>query len=87
MTTEKAIKKALEEGKAVIGRNRVLRLVKSGKGETVYYAENCPAEWVKELRFYSGISKAQVEEFGGGSDKLGQLCGKPFNVTLLGIKK
>ena len=87
MGAEKDIKKAMEEKKAILGRNEVVRLLKAGGLGSVFYADNCPAHMVRELEYYSGISKFQLERLKEDSAKLGQICGKPFNITVLGIKK
>jgi ribosomal protein L30E len=33
------------------------------------------------------MGKVEIERFKGDSASLGQICGKPFSVTVLGIEK
>lgn len=87
MSTEKMIKDAVKNGKTVMGRNSVASAVKKGKLEAVIYPTNCPSDIVKELEYYSKISKVSVEKFDGDAVALGQMCGKPFKIVTLGIEK
>lgn len=82
----KDIKDALDNKKAVIGTRTVIKGIKEGKIENIFYASNCPKEAVKDLNHYAKTSKVSVEGFNGDSVKLGQICGKPFSVLLVGIK-
>ena len=87
MTAEEMIKEAMKAGKMVIGRNTVVSMLKSGSLESVVRASNYSPGKLKELEYYSKISKIDIQIFGGTSARLGQLCGKPFNIAVLGIKK
>ncbi len=87
MTSEKEVKDALHAGKVVIGKGAVTRQLKQGSLESVFLATNCPAETVKSLEYYAGVSKVSADRIGRDSARLGLLCGKPFNVTVIGIKK
>ena len=80
------IKKALDDKKLIIGTKTVMKGTKKGDIKNVFYASNCPEEIVKDLNHYANTSKLSVEEFKGDSVKLGQTCGKPFSVLLVGIK-
>ena len=48
---------------------------------------NCPKEQVKDLKHYSEAAKLKIAKFEGDSAKLGQTCGKPFSILMVGIKK
>jgi large subunit ribosomal protein L30e len=81
------IKEAIKEKKAVIGSRTVIKSVKRGNLNAVIYASNCPDGVRKDLAFYSKGGFVPVKQFEGNSLQLGELCGKPFNVLLVGIKK
>jgi large subunit ribosomal protein L30e len=83
----KDIKEALEDGSLLIGSRSVMRGIKTGKIKKIFYASNCPKESVKDLNYYTKTSKISAEEFSGDSGKLAQICGKPFNILMVGIKK
>jgi ribosomal protein L30E len=87
MSAEKAIEMALKDGKTVTGRNAAVRALKLGSLQSVFYSSNCPPDFVRELDYYGKLSKAEVLKFDGDSAKLGQACGKPFKIVILGIEK
>lgn len=77
---------ALKEKRTVIGSRTVMKFLKNGKLEMVFYASNCPEERVKDLKYYSKISGIPVKRFSGTSKDLGEVCGKPFTILMVGIK-
>ena len=58
-----------------------------GSLEEVFYTSNCPRELVRELEHYGKAGGVKVSMFEGDSGNLGQLCGKPFKIAILGIEK
>jgi len=87
MSSEKMIQDAIKAGKVLVGRSAVVRSLKLGSLESVFCASNCPTKMLRELDYYIKISSIDLQKFRGNSARLGQLCGKPFNITVLGIKK
>lgn len=87
MSSDKVIKDALKEGKVRIGKGAVIKMLKKGSLQSVIHASNCPDKLVRDMGYYAGISKVGIEKFEGDSASLGQLCGKPFSITVLGIEK
>ena len=89
MAGEKDIKQALKEGKLLMGRTEVVRAMKRGSLVSVFCPSNCPPDLLRELEHGAALSKGklEVQKFTGNSARLGQSCGKPFNITVLGIKK
>jgi large subunit ribosomal protein L30e len=87
MTLDKDIKKALKEKKLVIGSNSVIKTVKNGKLESVIYATNTPDNKVRDINHYAEASGIKTQQYSGNSVQLGELCGKPFSILLLGIRK
>ena len=83
----KDISDAAKSGSLLIGSNSVFRELKKGNSQTVICASNLPASRMKELNHYRSVSGVQIKEFGGDSAKLGEACGKPFNILLICIKK
>lgn len=86
MTVEKEIKKAMKEKKLLIGTKSVLRGVKENSVKYVIRSSNCREELVKDLGYYSRNFGLEVRKFSGNSRQLGEICARPFNVMLLGIK-
>lgn len=87
VTVNQEIKEALKEKKIVIGGRTVMKGVKRGHITSLIYASNCPESMMKDLQYYSQNSFVAIKEFGGNSLQLGEACGKPFNVLVVGIKK
>jgi large subunit ribosomal protein L30e len=85
METEKDIRGALKAGNFVLGTNSVLKAMKNGRIESVIYASNCPESTKSDLNYYNKVSGVVLKEFGENSLRLGEFCGKPFNILLFGI--
>lgn len=81
------IKEAMKEKKIIIGSRTVMKGVKRGHINSVIYASNCPENMMKDIEYYSKSNFVAIKEFSGNSLQLGEVCGKPFNVLLVGIKK
>jgi len=82
---ENEIKKASEQGKIVIGARAVLKELRSGNLKTVVISSNCP--FSRDFRKYAELSGTELVEFGGTGKQLGTVCGKPFPISTVGIKK
>jgi len=87
MTAIKDIKEAKKAKKLIIGTRVIFKNLKKKGLSHVIYASNCPNEAKNDLNNYSKIGKIKIEEFKGTSAKLGETCGKPFSVLLIGIQK
>ena len=87
MGSEKDIKAFLAEGKTVSGAGEVSVLMKKGKLKKIFFASNCPDDARRDIDYYAKLSSTETENFDGDSTKLAQICGKPFKISVLGIKK
>ena len=87
MALEKEINEAMKAKKLVIGSNSVIRGVKTGSVKTIVHASNFPESVMGSLTYYKKISSISIEKFDGNSKQLGEACGKPFNVLMVGVKK
>lgn len=87
MTLEKEIKKAMKDKTLIIGSNRVLKSVKGNTVNCVIRPKNCKQDVLNELEYYIKNFGVVVKEFDGNSRQLGEICAKPFNIMLLGIRK
>jgi len=84
---EKEMKDAIKAGKLVMGKRTVMRGLKNGTLSSVVCASNCPEGTRKDMEHYASVSGVTVKGFDGNSVKLGETCGKPFNVLMVGIRK
>jgi large subunit ribosomal protein L30e len=87
MTLEREIRNAMKDKKALIGSRSVLKAAKAGMLGSLFYATNTPKSTLRDIRHYAEISKIDTQEYTGNSVQLGELCGKPFSILLLGITK
>lgn len=81
------IKEAMKGNRLLIGSNCVLRDIKKGNIQSLILSTNLPAARKKELNSQASVAGIEVKEYEGDSAKLGEACGKPFNILLIGIKK
>ena len=87
MTLEKDITAAVKAKKALLGSKSTLKAARNKKLKSLVHAKNVPKNIMADVKAYSAISGLEVREFSGNSQDLGELCGKPFAVLLLGIRK
>lgn len=87
MSSINDIKKAIEEKKAIVGTERVIKMIKKGELIKVYLSVNCPAEVKESIEYYAKLSKTEVIKLKVPNDELGTLCKKPYSISVLGIVK
>ena len=87
VSSKKDIEKAKKENKLLLGTNIVFKKLKVGELKTIVYSSNCPEETKKDLEYYHKLNNIEIQEFEGTSKQLGEVCGKPFNTLIIGIKK
>lgn len=87
MTVDSEIKDALKKRKTLLGSRSVINAARNGKIAGLIYARNAPQGTISDIRHYTNISGIKTQEFPGNSMELGELCGKPFGILLLGIMK
>jgi len=87
MELEKLIKGKIKQDKVVMGYRTVIKLLKSSRPELVVLAANIPEDKKKMIELNAKTSKVQVKEYPKDSIDLGLLCGKPFSVSVLAIKR
>ncbi len=87
MSTEAKIKNADADGLLVIGAKSVLSKARSGDLDTIVLASNCPEHLVSEVEHVASVSGIDVDKFGSDSRELGELCRKPFTISVLGLGK
>jgi large subunit ribosomal protein L30e len=86
MEIGKLIRESQNNGKLLIGSRSVMKSIRAGKVTHVIFASNCP-EAKKKLIEVQAKPKAESLNFGEDSIRLGETCGKPFTVLVVGIKK
>ncbi|MDP8012788.1 MAG: ribosomal L7Ae/L30e/S12e/Gadd45 family protein, partial [Nanoarchaeota archaeon] len=79
----KTIQEKIKQNKVIIGKKETIKAAKEGTIEFIVYADNADEKTVKALDSLE-VKKYKYE---GDSEALSILCGKPFNVLVLGVEK
>lgn len=87
MELTKLIKERIKQDKVIIGYKTVIKSLKSSHPELVVVASNIPDDKRKMIELNTKTSKVQVKEYPNDGVNLGLLCGKPFSVSVLAIKR
>lgn len=85
MNLVKTVRNAVDTDNVILGTKETLSAVLNGKVKFVVVASNCDAESRDDLKKYTELSGVELHEFDGTSIDLGEVCGKPFVVSMLGI--
>jgi len=87
MTTKIDIRKHIASKKVVLGTLRTFKELRKGALEQIYVSSNCPAQVRTRLQRYCGLGKTNCTELKFSNVELGEICKKPFSVSVLGIRK
>ena len=79
------IRRAVDTGEVVFGEKQVEKTLKKGEGEVVILTNNAPKK--AELKQLALLSGKKIVEFSGKGLELGSVCGKPFVVSVMLVKK
>lgn len=77
----------LEKTKKVIGLNTVLKKLHSGELKEVMIASNCSKEIEDKLNSLSKVYDIPINKVKEDSQKLGIMCKKTYNISVIGILK
>ncbi len=75
----------VQEGKAVLGTDRVLKLLKAKKLSSIILAKNCPAKSKADIEYYARLAQVPIQQVEQTNEELGIICKKNFFVSVAGI--
>lgn len=81
------IKKILKSEDLIIGTEKTLKKLKSGKVQKVMVSSNCPPEVEGDINYYAGLCGAQVYKLEYPNEEIGTMCKKPFSISVLSLLK
>jgi len=81
------IKKLLKSKSLVIGTERTVKYLKTGKLSRVYCSSNCPQEVKDDLKYYGQLSNTPIINLEQANDEVGVVCKKPFLISVLSVLK
>lgn len=85
MNLVKTIRNAVDSDNVILGTKETVRSVITGEADYVVLASNCEEDSRADLLRYAGLADLEVKEFKGTSIELGEVCGKPFVVSMLAV--
>jgi ribosomal protein L30E len=76
------LKKALKENRLIYGKDRTMKMIKSGKAVHIFLASNCESVIKQELKKLANISKIEITELKESNEELGTICKKTFSISV-----
>ena len=83
----KSVLIATRTGKVILGSEKTIEAVKSGREKLVIVSSNCPKERREKIANYAKLSGLRIYTYPGSSIDLGEACGKPFAVAAMVIRE
>jgi large subunit ribosomal protein L30e len=87
MSLTETLQSALKAGKAILGFRRSIKFIKSSKPKLIIVANNLPGRMREEIEYNARLLGVEVKVFEGDSKELGVVCGKPFPITTIAIRR
>ncbi len=81
----KELKQKVQEGKAIIGKERVVKALQSGSVTKIYMANNCPDKLKESILHYAKLAEVDVVGLDQDNEELGIICKKNFFIAVVGI--
>ena len=79
----KDLKAKLQDGKTVIGKERVLKHLREKNLAKVFLASNCPTDLKDDLVNFARMAKVPIIELSLNNEELGLFCKKNFFIAVL----
>jgi len=81
----KVLRNKIQDGKVVIGLDRVMKAIKAKKLGKVFIASNCPQETIGDLQYYADLAGVEITQLELDNEELGVFCRKNFFISVLGV--
>ena len=81
------IRKLLKSKNLIIGTERTVKCLKTGKLSRAYLSSNCPKNIREDLKYYGELSNTPIIELEQTNEEIGTLCKKPFLISVLSVRK
>mgnify|MGYP001568096991 CR=1 FL=1 len=80
------LKKGLKEDKLIIGTERTLKLLRTGKINEIFISSNCKQEVKEDIKHYAKLANVKVTDLKETNEELGLLCKKPFSISVCSLQ-
>ncbi len=90
MTHEEELKELralVQEGKTVIGAERVLKELIKGKMAKIFLASNCPPKVREDVTHNAALANTIIFPLSQNGIELGVWCRKNFMISVVGIRR
>ena len=81
------LKKHVKEEKLILGKEKTLKLLRSGGLSKIFRASNCPQELKDNIDHYASLTDIEVVDVPLSNEELGTICKKPFSIAVMGLVK
>jgi ribosomal protein L30E len=81
----KLLRDRVKEGKAIVGKERVVKALKTGNLSKVFLVSNASEETKEAVNHYANLANVSVIVLGLDNEELGVLCKKNFFISVVGI--
>jgi len=81
----KVLRNKIQDGKVVIGLDRVMKAIKAKKLEKVFISSNCPQGTIDDLQYYADLAGVEITQLELDNEELGVFCRKNFFISVLGV--
>ncbi|MFH1064347.1 MAG: ribosomal L7Ae/L30e/S12e/Gadd45 family protein [Candidatus Woesearchaeota archaeon] len=81
------IKKLIKEDKLVIGADETLKGLRKDRFEKIFLAGNCPEILKSDIEHLASLSEVEIVDTGIQNTELGDICKKPFAISVMGLVK
>ncbi len=80
-----ALKQVLQSGKAIIGRDAVLKQMKAGKVKKIFMAKNIAPSLRDDLDYYANLGEVELVSLEQDNEEIGVLAKKNFFISVVGV--
>lgn len=81
------VKKLLEQGKLKFGADQALKLLRAGTATKIWLSSNVAPESLDDIRHFAALSGVEIVEMPQSNEELGELCRKPFSISVIATGK
>lgn len=85
--TDTDFKKVLKNKNLIVGTEKTAKQLKLGKLAKVFVTANAPEGVRADINYYAKLTKTEVMNLKYTNEELGELCKRPFSISVLGLLK
>ena len=81
----KELRANVQAGKVIVGKERVVKRLKTNKLQKIFIANNCPPKIKDDVERYAKLTETPVVELSMDNEEFGVFCKKNFFISVLGV--